>query len=196
MARRARGLGLQPPQAVKDYAPLRDEYQEYYDACQVRPDCKGNVAYYVKRLRQGQGSYELVGKELGIPWAFIGVIHGMECGFTFLRFQYGDPLTARTFHVPKDRPIAGSPPFTWSESAVDALTMKGYNAVHDWSVPHMLYLLEKYNGFGYRTRSLPTPYLWSFSNLYDRGKFVADGHFDPNAVSKQCGAAVMLKQVL
>jgi lysozyme family protein len=68
--------------------------------------------------------------------------------------------------------------------------------VTDWSVPHMLFLLERYNGFGYRSRGVPTPYLWSLSNLYEKGKFVADGVFDPAAVSKQCGAAVMLKAVL
>jgi lysozyme family protein len=60
----------------------------------------------------------------------------------------------------------------------------------------MLYLLEGYNGFGYRRRGVPTPYLWSFSNIYESGKFVLDGKFDPNAVSKQCGAALMLKAVL
>jgi lysozyme family protein len=68
--------------------------------------------------------------------------------------------------------------------------------VTDWSVPHMLYLLEGYNGFGYRRRGLPTPYLWSFSNNYEKGKFVADGHYDPEAVSKQCGAALMLKAIM
>jgi lysozyme family protein len=59
----------------------------------------------------------------------------------------------------------------------------------------MLYLLEKYNGLGYRMRGVPTPYLWSFSNLYEKGKFVQDGRYDPEAVSKQCGAALMLKAV-
>lgn len=57
----------------------------------------------------------------------------------------------------------------------------------------MLYLLEAYNGFGYRGRGVPSPYLWSFSNLYRAGKFVADCVFDPNTVSKQCGAAVMVR---
>ena len=61
---------------------------------------------------------------------------------------------------------------------------------------HMLYLLEKYNGFGYRNMGKATPYLWSFSNLYEKGKYVADGRFDPEAVSKQCGAGVMLKALL
>jgi lysozyme family protein len=50
---------------------------------------------------------------------------------------------------------------------------------------------------GYRRRGImPTPYLWSYSNLYEKGKFVADGHFDPESVSKQCGTALMLKAVL
>ena len=41
-----------------------------------------------------------------------------------------------------------------------------------------------------------TPYLWSFSNQYTSGKFVQDGVFDPNAISKQCGAAVILSQMV
>jgi lysozyme family protein len=57
----------------------------------------------------------------------------------------------------------------------------------------MLYLLEKYNGFGYRNQGLQTPYLWSFSNLYQKGKYTVDSRFDPEAVSEQCEAAVMLK---
>ena len=61
----------------------------------------------------------------------------------------GDPLQARTVHVPSGRPVVGSPPFTWRQSALDALTLKGFHEVGDWSVPHMLYLLEKYNGTAY-----------------------------------------------
>jgi lysozyme family protein len=195
---RRRIRGLAAPLPLKDYAALKDEYQAYYDACQVRSEHKGNVAYYVKRLNSGRAIYEEVGHDLGrIPWVFIGITHGMECGFNFACHMHnGDPLTARTTCVPAGRPAAGSPPFTWRQSAVDAMTFKRFHEIADWPVPRMLYLLEKYNGFGYRTRQVPTPYLWSFSTLYDKGKFVSDGRFDPNAVSKQCGAALMLKAVL
>lgn len=195
-ARRAPRAG-DPPLAVKDYDSLRPEYEAYYDACAVRPEHAGNLAYYVKRLNQGRAVYAQVGDDLnGIPWMFIGVVHGMECGFNFAgHLHNGDPLQARTVHVPAGRPAAGPPPFTWRQSAADALTLKRFHEVGDWSVPHMLYLLEKYNGFGYRMRRVPTPYLWSFSNLYEKGKFVQDGRFDPEAVSRQCGAALMLKAV-
>jgi lysozyme family protein len=193
--RAARATDL--PLAAKDFDSLRAEFMAYYAACTVRPEHAGNVAYYAKRLNQGRPTYTQVGDDLnGIPWMFIGAIHGMECGFNFAgHLHNGDPLSARTVHVPAGRPMAGSPPFTWRQSAVDALTLKGFHDVSDWSIPHMLYLLEKYNGFGYRFRRVPTPYLWSFSNLYEKGKFVRDGRFDPDAVSRQCGAALMLKAV-
>lgn len=190
--------GLNAPQPITDFAGLKDEYQAYFDACTVRPERKGVVAFCVNRLDKGRPVYEEVGTGLGgIPWAFIGIIHGMESSFNFAgHLHNGDPLTARTVQVPAGRPKTGSPPFAWRQSATDVLTMKAFHQVADWSVPHMLFMLERFNGLGYRRRSLPTPYLWSLSNLYEKGKFVADGKFDPEAVSKQCGAAVMLKAVL
>ncbi len=107
----------------------------------------------------------------------------------------GDPLTARTVQVPKGRPTAGKPPFTWEESAVDALTMEGFTTKTDWSISGMLSSFEKYNGMGYRKRGIHSPYLWSFSNHFTRGKFTADGVFDHNAISKQVGAAVLLRRM-
>jgi lysozyme family protein len=37
--------------------------------------------------------------------------------------------------VPAGRPAAGSPPFTWEQSAADALELAGIASVKDWSVP-------------------------------------------------------------
>jgi lysozyme family protein len=197
--KRARALEslARTPLASTRFADLREEYQGYFDECVVRPEFQPNVDYYVKRLRQGQASYRQIESELGIAWPFVGLIHAMECGFNFYgHLHNGDPLTARTVHVPKGRPASPEPPYTWMQSALDALRLKKLDQVTDWSVPHMLFLLEGYNGFGYRRRGVPTPYLWSFSNIYERGKFVLDGKFDPDAVSKQCGAALMLKAIL
>ena len=42
------------------------------------------------------------------------------------------------------------------------------------------WVLEKFNGFGYRrvVPPLPSPYLWSGSGHYLAGKYVADGKYD------------------
>lgn len=179
------------------FSDLQEEYRSCFERCELRPEFSANLSYYVKRLKQGKPNYQLAEQGVGVPWVFVGLIHGMECGFNFAgHLHNGDRLSARTANVPKGYPKKGEPPFTWLQSAQDALRLKKLDQVTDWSVPHMLYLLEAYNGFGYRRRGLPSPYLWSFSSLYDKGKFVADGKFDPNAVSKQCGAGLMLKSIL
>ena len=128
----------------------------------------------------------------------VGIIHSLEAGGDFTRHLHnGDPLTARTTHVPAGRPKTGKPPFTWEQSAIDALRGQGLAAWKDWSVPGTLFQLEGYNGFGYRDHhpDVPSPYLWSCSNHYTRGKYVADGRFSPTAVSQQVGAALLLKQL-
>lgn len=185
---------LPKPVASKLFDELRAEYVAFFKACVVRPEFKDNVAFYTSRLIKFRPVYEELAASMGIPWFFIGVIHGMECGFNFTTHLHnGDPLGKRTVQVPRGRPLVGEPPFAWRDSARDALVLKGYDKETDWSVPHMLYLWEKYNGFGYRPLGVPSPYLWSFSTVYSSGKFVADHQFDPQAVSKQCGTAVMLK---
>jgi lysozyme family protein len=178
----------------KAFANLQAEYAAEWTACQVRAEKAVAVNGAVARLNAGKQRYQTIAATFnGMPWYFVGIIHAMEAGFRFDRHLHnGDPLTARTIRVPRGRP-PGAPPFHWEASARDALASEGFDAVNDWSIPHMLHLWERYNGLGYRFKGLRTPYLWSFSNLYSSGRYVADGVFDPNSVSKQCGAAAMLK---
>src|SRR5690606_24666852 len=104
----------------------------------------------------------------------------------------GDSLARRTVRSPKNRPL-GKPPFTWELSARDALRLKKFDRQTDWSVPAMLYAFERYYGWGYAWRGVRSPYLWSFSQHHVKGKSVRDGLYDPKAISKQVGAAVLLK---
>jgi lysozyme family protein len=177
---------------------LSKEYQLLFDTCEIRPQRQPTVEKLVGVIAQNKDRYRTAGKTLGIPWFFIGAIHNMESSLRFDRHLHnGDPLTARTTHVPNGRPKAGDPPFTWEESATDALQLEGLDKVKNWTIPGILFQMEKYNGFGYRTKhpEVLTPYLWSASNLYSKGKFTADGKFDPDATSQQCGAAVLLRRM-
>ncbi len=180
-----------------DFSKISGEYRAYFDACTVLPARRDAVEARLRRLLDNAPRYRALGDTLGIPWFFIGIIHSLEASSNFTTHLHnGDPLTARTVQVPAGRPGSGSPPFTWEASARDALAMKGYLNQTDWSTARMLHRWEGYNGFGYRARSLPSAYLWSFSPLYRKGRFVADHKFDPESVSQQCGAAVLLKALL
>jgi lysozyme family protein len=175
---------------------LRREYTLLFGSCFVRPARKAVADRTARALAANRARYQKVGDALGVPWYVVAVIHSLESGGDFTRHLHnGDPLAARTVHVPAGRPAKGNPPFTWEQSATDAL--RGLARWKDWSIPGVLYQLEAYNGWGYRNRRppVPSPYLWSFSNHYTRGKYVADRRFSPTAVSQQCGAAVLLKRL-
>ncbi len=189
-----------PPINSKDYGDLADEYAAYFRAADIRPQAAGDLASSVTLLKANQKRYEAVGNPLQIPWYFIGCIHALESSFDFQTHLFnGDPLTARTVHVPEGQPVpppADGVAYSWQESATAAMRLKEFDRATDWSVPRLLYRWERYNGMGYRGVGVPTPYLWSFSTLYTRGRFVADHRFDPAAPSRQAGAATMLKQLV
>lgn len=177
------------------FSDLADEYAAWFDAAKVRPENQASADWHLTLMRQSRARYQTVGKRLGVPWFFIAAIHGLEASFNFrAHYHNGDfPLSRRTRQVPANRPPVWLPPSDWESSAADALKLMGFAGQSDWSLPRTLHRLEAYNGFGYRRVGRVTPYLWSFSSHYSRGKFVADGRYDPRARSQQCGAAVMLK---
>ena len=173
---------------------LRKEYLDLFARCEVRPEKRQEVERLRARIVANRQRYEDVERATKVPWYVVAVIHSLEGSLKFTTHLHnGDPLTAKTVHVPKGRP-AGTPPFRWEDSAADALEFDHMTDVRRWTLPVILFKLEGFNGFGYRTRhpEVLTPYLWSFSNHYTKGKFTEDRKFDPNAVSKQCGAAVLL----
>ena len=56
-------------------------------------------------------------------------------------------------------------------------------------------LLEQYNGLGYAFRGMPSPYVWSFTNQYSKGKFSPDHVFRPDLVDPQLGSAPLIKRM-
>ena len=177
---------------------LRTEYGRLFESCVIRPTRLTEVTAAADRLITNRGRYEKVTETTGVPWPMVAVVHNMESSQNFTRHLHnGDPLTARTVQVPAGRPRSGEPPFTWEVSTAAALSIHKLDGDTDWSVAGMLYALEAYNGWGYRRRHphVLTPYLWSGSEHYSAGKFVADGTWSETAVSKQIGAAVLLRRL-
>ena len=178
---------------------LTKEYRALWKSCRIRPNRLAEVGAIVDRIVAGKARYQAAGKPHGVPWHVVGVIHMLEGSGSFsTHLHNGDSLTARTVNEPKGRPSSGHPPFKWEVSASDALVFDGLSTWTNWSLPGTLFVLERFNGFGYRGPDIHilTPYLWSFSNHYTKGKFVRDNVFSPTAVSKQCGAAVLLRNMV
>jgi len=136
-------------------------------------------------------TYREIEAHTGVPWAFTALTHYRETSQDFSRsIAQGDPWNKRSIHVP-----AGRGPFSsFVDAAIDAfVSCSPYAARNkDWSIAGMLTLLERYNGLGYANRNLPSPYIWAGTDQYHKGKYVADGRFDPNVVDQQLGCAGLL----
>lgn len=185
-----------------EYGPaLKAEYEALYANAAIRPEALSDVDFVVTRIMKPEAweQYQDVEHAIGVPAHVVGIIHIREASGNFREHLHnGDPLSARTVHVPVGRPPTGHPPFPWVESAVDALTMPGQtlDQWHDWSIAGTAFVLERYNGFGYRSHGINSPYLWGGTTAYERGMYVADGQWSGTAVNKNPGGMAMLKRMI
>lgn len=178
---------------MPELAKMEGGYAKLWDKCVVsKPEAAAMVA---DRILKNKKLYQGIEIETGVPWVFIGVIHIRESdGDMKTHLHNGDSLRNYTHQVPAGRPKVGhEPPFTWDESAIDALKYEKLDKVVWNGVEVMLFEEELYNGWGYLKRDANTPYVWSWTNLYFRGKYVQDGVYSETAVDQQPGTAALMK---
>lgn len=164
----------------------------FWRACVVLPEHQAEMENYAKKaLLYKPSFYDPVSSALGIPWYVIAALDMREENFSHNGYLgNGDPLWRVTTHVPKGR----GPFSTWYEGAIDALNYDRMNILPPgghWDIVTSLIKVEGYNGMGYATKNLRSPYVWAKTNQQQHAKYVADGHFDPNAWDTQPGCAAL-----
>lgn len=168
------------------------DYQNLYATAKLDPAKAQELQAICATIIANYGRYKSVSYLTSIPWFCVAAIHFRESNSRFTcHLHNGDPLSARTVHVPANRPTDGQPPFTWEQSATDAL--KGIWRPLQWNLPGALEFMERYNGVGYQKHSVNTPYLWDYTDKYTSGLFVADGSFDANKRESRPGCVAILK---
>lgn len=169
-------------------------YGRLWDECTVTRPTEANAL--AASMLANKARYQVVAAKMRMPWAVVACLTVRESNQNFrAHLHNGDSLAYRTHQVPAGRPK--TPPangvnYTWEESAIDALTMRGLQNVHDWTIERTLYEEEAYNGWGYLGHG-NSPYIWSWTNEYHGGKYIADHVFDANTWDKQPGCAALLK---
>jgi uncharacterized protein (TIGR02594 family) len=170
------------PHRFEDY---RDEYEEMFRSCRiVDPGKQQEMDATIALMEKHRARYTALAEQVGVPWYFIAAVHQREASGKFTG-------SIRDGHRLPDG-------VDWEEDAAAVITEQ-CDGWHNWSAAGLLYRLEAYNGFGYRKQHINTPYLWSFSQHYSKGKYVerqGKSRFEPNQVDKQPGTAVILHRML
>lgn len=183
---------------MASFDQYKDAYAANWAALRVRPEREAQAERAAKTLLAGKDRYKTVETRTGVPWWFVGLCHYRESNFNFGTYLgNGQSLGRKTTIVPIGRgPFFGNTAF--EDGAVDALTLQGFVNASDWSIERTAYRLEGFNGYGYHSHGVNSPYLYGGSTLYGppeakAGKYVADHDFDPDFVDQQLGTLVVLK---
>jgi lysozyme family protein len=165
-----------------------------WNAASVLPSRVQFIDEISHNLVAAKPRYQSVEAQTGVPWSVIAAIHERESSQSWTAsLSQGDPWNEKSIHVPKGR----GPFKSWEDAAVDALVNCAPQLAKwtDWTIGGALCAFDGYNGEGYWDRGLPSPYIWAATDQYQKGKYTADGHFDPNAVDKQIGVAALLARM-
>lgn len=152
---------------------------------------RANIVRYRDLTDRFNAKYETL-----LCWQDIAIIHALECGSSFLKCLHNgeyliDVNAHGTILVPAGRGKGLG--WTWEDAAMDALELE-YKSKKQFpktmKIEEHLFFLEQYNGLGYLKfhSDCPSPYLWSYTNHYTKGKYDFDGQWNNNLVSNQCGA--------
>jgi lysozyme family protein len=199
------------------FAALRPEYELLWD----RIIAPGGLTRAGEAKKQANAilqpecrfHYQLVEERTQVPWFVTGIIQIRESGLSdedddgdldpnfHAWLHNGDPMfdhrgkPRRTTHVPAGRPL--NPACSWEDGAVDAYEIEGLLHKKDWSPAFVAWLLERFNGFGYRLyHHIPSPYLWGGTVVQKRGKYDRDRHFDPTVMDTQIGGMAVLAALM
>ena len=137
--------------------------------------------------------YEGVSDETGVAPELIAAIHYRESGCKFDTYLHnGQKLGKTTTIKPK-----GLLFYDFHSAAVHALnseqSSKGFYLTKDADLVSMMTFAEIYNGTGYTSyRGIPSPYVYSGTNVYTSGKYVSDGIYSPDVVDGQPGVYLLM----
>lgn len=150
----------------------------------------------IPKMTKAYGMYKAVENSTGVPAAMVAMIHARENASDLGKFDAylgnGQSWKRKTTIVPRGR----GPFKSWESGAIDALTLMGLHKIKTWDLTRVLYECERYNGFGYYNRGIQSPYVWSGTEHYKKGKYVRDGVFDRNAVDQNVGVFCYYKMLI
>jgi lysozyme family protein len=174
-------------------AAFAREYSALLAAMVIDParekECEERAEVIIDRGRTQD--WARVTSATGVPFLWGGASFERECSSNYSDSPaQGDPWNRVSVNVPR-----GLGPYaSWADAAIPAYRIDGLDKVGlgKWQWTTACYYGEKFNGFGPRNHGKHTGYLWAGTNIYNGGKYVSDGVWDPNAKDMQLGMVPLM----
>ena len=185
----------------------REHYKNLWNNCFIPKENYPKIDKVLNRMSKMTKEYKEIERLTGVPYYIVAAIHEMEASCRpNVYLGNGDSLFdkngngLKSVNVPKGR----GPFKNFIEGALDALTASNRWKITDWSIEHVLFKCETYNGMGYWNNGMKlyghpinSPYLWAGSNNYGKkphtGRYVGDGNWQHEAISQRIGIGTILK---
>ena len=177
-----------------------DEYQDEYEVKSFNFDFETNLTEeqqvemdkFVENFNKNSEKYKEVEEVTGVPAELIAAIHWRESSGDFNTYLHnGQKLGSTTTVAPMGIYFED-----WTEAAIHAMKSHKPQIIEVGNIETWFEYAEAYNGYGYRNIGVSSPYVWSGSDKYTCGKFIADGTYDDNYKDKQIGVAVLIKELM
>lgn len=181
------------------FADLQSEYLKELAACVVNSSDAQALAQRCEQLltlaQQHSSEWDEVEGKTGVPrlWGIASFEREASSDYSLSPAQ-GNPWN----RVSTDEPKGLGPYSSWGSCCVAAYDYDDLQKVGkiNWSWARACYEGEAYNGFGPRAHGRRTGYLWSWSSVYDGGKYTADGVWSSTTWDEQCGMVPMMLEML
>lgn len=174
-------------QLFEDYAV---SLRQRYDIARLNPIHEFEIKRAAKVYKDNLNTYKIVESLCQVPRELIFCLHYREANLDFTRqILNGESINQVTIKVPKGL----GPWASWPLSTKSAMNYTKIDQTKRWDLTMILVAAEKHNGLGYYYKNVPSPYLWSFTDQYQSGKYGSDGNYNPDLLDKQAGVVALLK---
>lgn len=154
-----------------------------------------DIEKFQKIFQENYETYKKLEEKTGVPAELIAALHYRESGGNFNTYLHNGAKLG----TPSDLEPRGVCFNDFEEAAVNALTVKTKSYKIDFKkgvdMAKMVTFAESFNGFGYHQYNNNSPYVYSGTNLYEKGKYVGDHNYNPDTVDKQPGVYILISSL-
>ena len=196
---------------TRNMSAIKEDHEQNLPKLKIMDSKMDQIKRFIDIAKQNQRRYEIVADRTGIPWELIAALHYRESGMKFNTYLHnGQKLGKPTTMVPRGVMFGEG---EWELAAIHALggnlsvdELRGNQPKKHFQnirtslgidkdtqeLSKLFAFAESYNGLGYRGKGVPTPYVYSGTNMYTTGHFYADNKFSPDRSDRSVGVAALV----